>query len=159
MRVEGPRQAWVVDTTEWRVAEGKVFIYGVIDAHSRYGPRIAPSLFEDASATLGFYEEALRDEVPVAMHSDQGSELANRDCKTYLALRGVQWKPGPSHTPNAQAFIERFFRTIKEEWRDWKDPRTFHELEQSLARFQAWYSQEREHSSLDYAVPEHAHDA
>ncbi|MGH2669643.1 MAG: transposase [bacterium] len=157
IRVEGPNQAWVIDTTEWWTGDQKFFIYLGIDAFSRYCPGLAASLFEDGASTLRFYEDVFDDDVPVAVHTDTGGEFANRECKAYLVLRGVQWVPGPPNSPNAQAHVERFVRTLKEEWLMWKDPASFKELQDCVRAFKDWYNKDREHSSIDYAVPEAIH--
>ncbi|MGQ0535652.1 MAG: transposase, partial [Methanobacteriota archaeon] len=159
IRVEGPDQAWVIDTTEWWIGNQKYFAYLAIDAHSRYCPALTASMFEDSASTLRFYETALRDHVPAAVHTDRGGEFANHDCQTYLSERKVQWNPGPSYSPNAQAFVERFVLTLKEEWLMWKDPQTYKEFQECLDAFRDWYNRTREHSSLDYAVPEAIHHA
>ena len=61
IRVEGPNLAWVVDTTEWRLAGGeKVYVYLGVDAFSRYCPDLMAATSEDAFHTVRFYERAFR---------------------------------------------------------------------------------------------------
>jgi len=160
IRVEGPNLAWVVDTTEWHLADGeKVYAYLAVDAFSRFCPALMAATSEDAFHTVRFYEDAFREGAPAAVHTDGGREFDNRDARAYLREREVRYRVGPPHTPKAQAFVERFVRTLKEEWLVYRDPRSIKELQGCLDAFRTWYDREREHSSLDYRMPEAVHHA
>jgi len=66
-------------------------------------------------ATTGRGGDAFREGAPAAVHTDGGKEFDNRDARAYLREREVLYRVGPPHTPKAQAFVERFVRTLKEE--------------------------------------------
>jgi putative transposase len=159
LRVEGPGHLWVVDTTTWWIGNKRVEIYVAIDAYSRWIPRAVVAPDRTGVSTIGFYALALQQEVPVAIHTDNGTEFANRNAIAYLKENRVQWMHGPSHTPEAQGLVERVNRTMKEEWLMWREPRNIDELQETIDEFVEWYNTNREHSSLDYKVPSEVHYA
>jgi transposase InsO family protein len=84
------------------------------------------------------------------LHTDNGPEFNNKNGLAYLKERGVQWRHGPSHTPEAQGLVERLVKTLKEEWLMWKDPADTIELQECLEEFKRWYNELRDHSALNY---------
>lgn len=93
----------------------------------------------------------------MAVHTDPGSEFNNNRAKTYLVERGVQWVEGPPQTPQTQAYVERVIRTFKEECLAWECTPRIWDLQRALDEARGWYNTGREHSSLDYRVPEVVH--
>jgi transposase InsO family protein len=51
--------------------------------------------------------------VPVAIHTDNGTEFANRNAIEFLKEQQVQWMHGSSHRPEAQGLVERVNRTMR----------------------------------------------
>lgn len=159
LRVDGPGQLYVADTTTWWIRNRRVEIYLALDAHSRWIPGIMVSSDRTSMSTVKYYEQILDGAMPVAIHTDNGTEFTNRDARAYLEDKKVGWQHGPSHTPQAQGLVERVIKTMKEEWLMWREPKDEVELQGIVNKFMAWYNSERVHSALGYQTPEVIHNA
>ena len=154
LKVDGPDEVWVADTTTWWLGRHRVEIYLCLDAYSRWIPSIMVSLDRTAKSTVRYYEKMFHEGVPKGLHTDNGPEFKNKNALAYLDERDVHWRHGPSHTPEAQGLVERLVKTLKEEWLMWKDPADTIELQECLDEFRRWYNELRDHSALNYQVPE-----
>lgn len=159
IKVDRPGEVWIADTTTWWMGRHRVEIYLCLDAYSRWLPHIMVSMDRTSRSTLRYYDQLFRGAQPDRLHTDNGTEFANRNALSYLHEREIGWKHGPSHTPQAQGLVERLVKTLKEEWLMWKDPNDTIELQSSLVEFQRWYNQMREHSALNYQFPEEVYHA
>lgn len=159
LQVDEPNEVWMADTTTWQIGRTRYEIYVCLDAYSRWIPHLMVSMDRTATSTVKFYERALEEGMPKALHTDNGKEFDNRNCLAYLGEREVFWRHGPSYTPEAQGLVERLVKTLKEEWLMWKDPADIFELQQSLDDFRLWYNQLRDHSALGYQFPEEVYHA
>jgi len=159
LRVEGPGQLWVADTTTWWIKNRRVEIYVALDAHSRWIPGALALGDRTAISTTRFYEQILDGGTPVTIHTDNGPEFVSKNARAYLEDRNVGWQHGPSYTPQAQGLVERVIKTLKEEWLMWKEPKDEFELQESLNEFVTWYNSDRVHSALGYQTPEVVHCA
>jgi putative transposase len=154
-----PNDLWMADTTTWWIGRQRVEIYLCLDAHSRYIPALMFSLDRAKESTLRYYEKLFEEEKPLTLHTDNGTEFTNRDALALLELREIEWRSGPSYTPEAQGLVERLVKTLKEEWLMWKEPTDTIELQKSLEEFRSWYNGLRDHSALNYRVPEEVYYA
>ena len=145
--VDGPNEIYVMDTTEWYIGRVKYQIYAAIDACSRFLPALKAFYDKTSESTVNYLGVLLEQHMPASIHTDNGTEFANRRTNGYLESKRVIWKHGPAHTPQAQGLIERFNRTLKEEWLMWKEPKNIMELQKCLDEFREWYNRKRAHSS------------
>jgi len=154
IKVEGPNEIWIADTTTWCAGKYKVEIYICLDAYSRWIPHLMVSMDRTAQSTVGYYERIFEEGIPKSIHTDNGKEFDNRNALAYLGEREVGWRHGPSYTPEAQGLVERLVKTLKEEWLIWKDPTDTIEMQECLEDFRTWYNELRDYSALNYQVPE-----
>jgi len=159
LRTNAPNEIWVADTTTWWMGRNRVEIYLCLDAYSRWIPGLMASSDRTSQSTNRYYEKIFEGGRPLALHTDNGPEFANKNTLGYLEIREVQWRHGPSHTPEAQGLVERLVKTLKEEWLMWKEPKDTLELQKSLAEFREWYNGLRDHSAINYQVPEEVYYA
>jgi len=159
IRTDNPNEVWVADTTSWWIGRHRTEIYLCLDAFSRYIPALMVSPDRTKESTVRYYEKLFEEETPITLHTDNGTEFKNKDAMTYLELQEVDWRSGPAYTPEAQGLVERLVKTLKEEWLIWKEPSDPIELQQSLEEFRSWYNGLRDHSSLNYKVPEEVYYA
>ena len=159
IQVNCPNEVWIADTTTWWIGKHRVEIYICLDAYSRFLPRVMVSMDRTAKATVRYYEQLFKDNIPMAIHTDNGPEFANKNALAYLGERNVEWRHGPSHTPEAQGLVERLVKTLKEEWLMWKEPNDTIELQSCLEEFKTWYNELRFHSAIDYQVPQEVYYA
>lgn len=59
----------------------------------------------------------------------------------------------PTNNLDADAFIERWFRTLKEEAVWLKEYQNFFEVQADIEQFIKFYNEERPHSALGYQSP------
>jgi putative transposase len=159
LQPKGPNDIWVGDTTTWWIGRQRVEIFICLDASSRYIPYLMTANDRTSVSTLNYYEKLFADEVPRALHTDNGPEFANKKALNFLEMREIEWLHGPSHTPEAQGLVERLVKTLKEEWLMWKEPSDIIEMQRCLEDFQRWYNERRNHSALDYKVPKEVYYA
>lgn len=93
---------------------------------------------------------------PSVFNFDNGSSYKNRQMELLAARIGSTLNFCRPYTPTAKAKIERWFRTLKEQWMatlNMKDFKTLEELEKSLHAFVLKYNR-TPHGSLGGKTPE-----
>lgn len=88
------------------------------------------------------------------VQTDNGSEFL-AGFHAYLVQQGITHMFSYPHTPKVNGIVERFNRTLQEEFIDrcdawWYNPSLG---DQKLVKFLAWYNQTRPHTSLNYQTP------
>lgn len=134
----------------------KVYIIALIDDASRFITGI-DVFFQDNFVNL---MSVMRSAVskygrPKVFNFDNGSPYKNRQMELLCARIGSALHYCQPYTPTAKAKIERWFRTMKDQWMASLDMRSFHsldELRDSLDAFVNAYNQ-RPHSSLGGKSP------
>ena len=76
----------------------------------------------------------------------------SRDARARLEEAGVRVVRSPEHAPNANAYAERFVRSIKEECLDRLIPLGERHLRRAVAEYVEHYHRERNHQGLDNAL-------
>lgn len=116
------------------------------------GWRLSNSLSKESAL------EALEDALwhygcPEILNSDQGSQFTSIEWQTLC--RDNEIKVSMSHKGGStdNAYIERFWRTLKYEGFYLDFPETMAELKHMLSKFIKWYNEERLHSALNYKPP------
>ena len=134
----------------------KVYIIALIDDASRFITGI-DIFFQDNFVNL---MSVMRSAVskygrPKVFNFDNGSSYKNRQMELLCARIGSTLNYCQPYTPTAKAKIERWFRTMKDQWMASLDMRTFHSLDElraSLYAFVNAYNQ-APHSSLGGKSP------
>ena len=132
----------------------KYHIYLCIDAATRWAPPLVATMNKSADSTRLYHERIFDSRIPETFHTDDGTEFDNRDCRALLEELEIEWRSGPSYTPQAQGLVERLVLTLKEEFLMWVDPKDIFELQECLDKFRDWYNRMRDHSAFYYQVPE-----
>lgn len=154
VEIEHPHQAWQVDITYLKLPQGFVYLTALIDVYSRFivSWRLSSSLSQDAC--LSCLEDALWwYGPPDILNSDQGSQFTGeawvKICTDSRIMISMSHQGGSTDN----AYIERFWRTLKYEGFYLNIPESVRELKEKLRTFIKWYNEERLHSSLDYKTP------
>ncbi len=151
---------WQADMTKvWCGNDGWGYLFGVIDAYDRelIGYRFGLTCRTDD--LLGALDEALlyrSAEGPapgLALRTDNGPQMTSRRFRGALAACDIAHERTGYNNPDGDAYIERFFRTLKEEEVWLHDYRSFAEASEAIARFIAYYNAERPHQALGYRSP------
>ena len=111
----------------------------------------------DGKLTLAALKDALSKITPAPgwiHHSDRGSQYLDGDyVKTVLAAGG-RISCSDKASPQDNAFMESFFKTLKVEEVWLEEYENFGHADQSITKFIGYYNAERMHSSLNYMSPE-----
>ena len=147
-------QVWSTDITYIRLHSGFIYLVAVMDWYSRYVLSWALSITMDVSFCLEALNEALSRAQPEIFNSDQGAQFTRNDFTGRLETAGIRISMDGRGRALDNVFIERLWRTVKQEEVYLKDYRTPREAAQQLEEFFIRYNEHRQHSSLDYQTPE-----
>jgi putative transposase len=156
-QVTRPGELWHLDMTSIWVAEhGWVYLNAIIDCCTREIVGWELSLRCRAQEAIAVIETAVRDQGILAgtltLGTDNGSAFTARATRLVISGLGVRHRRGGYRDPESQAFIESWFRYLKERcvWRH-----EFETLDQAREVIAAYINHyhDRPHSRLDYRTP------
>lgn len=154
LKIERPHQVWQVDITYLRLPGGFAYLTCLIDVYSRavVGWRLSNALNKEAC--LGAIEDALwRYGSPEIVNSDQGVQFTSIEWGKLCLLNEIKISMSHKGGSTDNAYVERFWRTLKFEGFYLSFPETMAELKAMISTFIKWYNEERLHSSLKYKTP------
>jgi putative transposase len=151
--VERVDQVWSTDITYVPMASGFMYLAAVIDWYSRYVIAWRLSNTLDGSFCLEMLEEALRGARPEVFNTDQGVQFTAAAFTGRLESAGVAVSMDGRGRALDNVFVERLWRSVKYEdiYIQGYDP--VPGLHRGLARYFAFYNDERPHQSLGYRTP------
>ncbi len=156
-KVERPGQLWHLDMTSVWVAEhGWVYLNAIIDCCTREIVGWDLTVRCRAHEAIAVIEQAVADHGvrpgQLTLGTDNGSAFTARATRLVLSALGVAHRRGGYRDPESQAFIESWFRYLKERciWRN-----EFETLDQARELIAAYidHYHDRPHSRLDYLTP------
>ena len=149
---EAPGILVEIDTIHDGVCGSQLYIYTLLDVCSRWAHAI-PSLLINTHRSLRFVDRA-RSVSPFSfetLQSDHGSEFSKWFTKRILE-RGMSHRHSRIRTPNDNAHLERFNRTIQDECIS-RIPRKFSRWQKEIPEYLRYYNTERPHMGLDMKTP------
>ena len=154
LEVERPNQVWSADITYIRLRQGFVYLVAIIDWYSRYvlSWRVSISLSSD------FCVEALEEALalygtPAIFNTDQGVQFTSQAFVMVLEASQIAISMDGKGRALDNVFIERFWRSLKQEKIYRIDLETVKEAKQAIQEYMDFYNTRRPHQSLDYKVP------
>jgi putative transposase len=153
VKVERPDQVWSTDITYVPMASGFMHLAAVIDWYSRYVIAWRLSNTLDGSFCLEMLDEALRGGRPDVFNTDQGVQFTAAAFTGKLEAAGVAVSMDGRGRALDNVFVERLWRGVKYEDIYIRGYERVAELHRGLARYFAFYNDERLHQSLDYRTP------
>jgi len=154
-----PNALWQIDIFTFELKRMfRVYLVGIIDDHSRY--IVSHGLFRQQTADAVM--EVVRGGIgqwgaPREILSDNGRQFVAWRGKTkfqkVLRRQGVQHVRSAPHHPMTLGKIERFWRTIWEEFLEDAVFASFADASQRLAHWIAYYNHQRPHQGIDGACP------
>ena len=142
---------WVMDVTEHRTAEGKVYLAAVIDAWSRrvvgwsIADHIRAELVADALQMAAWRRRPVAGET--IAHSDHGSVYRSWLFGKRLRAAGILGSMGSIGDAYDNSVAEAFFSSLQRELLDQHHWHTRHQLAQAIFEWiEAWYNPHRRHS-------------
>lgn len=157
--VKGPRLMWQSDicTFRWKKHED-VYLIGFMDDFSRFIVGLGVCLEQTVEQVLGVFRQSASDHgTPKEVLTDNGRQYANwRSESQFTAelrkgqIRHIRSRP---HHPQTQGKIERFWKTIKEEFLTKTTFRDLKDLQERVRLWVQYYNFQRQHQALDGQCP------
>lgn len=147
-------QVWSIDITYIPMESGFMYLTAIIDVYSRYivGWGLHNTLQKENVKEV--LEHAIvRHGKPEIINSDQGSQFTCPDWIEFLEKNEIQISMDGKGRALDNIWIERFWRTIKQEYVYICPADDGKMLYKGLKRFINYYNNTRTHSSLDRMTP------
>jgi putative transposase len=155
VEVTRPNQVWSTDITDVRLAHGFAYLVAIIDWYARrvLAWRLSNTL--EAGFCVDCLEDALRAHGrPALFNTDQGSPFTSTVFTGVLLREGIAIGMDGRGRALDNLFVERLWRSVKDEDIDLKGYASLPELLVGLTDDFAFYNQERPHQSLGDLTPE-----
>lgn len=157
LSINSPNQVWATDITYISLPGRFMYFIAIIDVFSRYILAYELSSSLEATFCINTLKAALDKATPSIFNTDQGSQFTSNDFVNILLDAGVQISMDHKGRCFDNIFVERLWRTLKQEAIYYYRPETVLELDICINRFISWYNYRRKHQSLGYKVPAHVY--
>jgi putative transposase len=154
LEINRPNQVWAIDITYIPMARGFMYLTSVIDIYSRFvvGWDISNSL--DAQNSLSVLKESVRKYGnPEIVNSDQGSQFTCSLWIEYLEIEGIAISMDGKGRAIDNIFIERLWRTVKQDYVYMYPAENGNELYEGLKKFFSFYNYEKCHQGIGRENP------
>src|SRR5204863_8303233 len=148
-----PNQVWSTDITYIPLARGYGYLTAVLDWYSRYVLSWELSATLDGQFCLAALEQALAVGSPEIFNTDQGSQFTSQAFTGRLERAGVAISMDGRGRALDNVFVERLWRSVKYEDIYIQGYDTVPGLHRGLARYFAFYNDERTHQSIGLRTP------
>ncbi|MDR6227144.1 putative transposase [Desmospora profundinema] len=150
-----------VDMTKiWCGKDGWGYLFAVIDEYDKEIVDYSFSRFCRTTELLQAVNQALHTRFPdgvygqgLTIRSDNGCQMTSRRFVQAMKAAGIRHERMGYNNHDGDAYIERWFRTLKEESVWLQEYDSFAQAQQDLDDFIAFYNHERPHSALRYRSP------
>lgn len=148
MEITEPDQVWGVDITYVHFGRGFMYLFAIIDWHSRCIVDYELSGTLEKSFVLSCLRRALNIRKPKIINSDQGGHFTNSDYIELVEGTGVKISMDGKGQCRDNARTERFFRTLKYDTIYIQEVSSPRELRQLFEEYIFRYNTYRPHSAL-----------
>lgn len=146
-------QVWSTDITYIKLEHGFCYLIAIIDWYSRYVVSWELSNTLDIDFCLRALERAYEIAIPDIMNSDQGSHFTSEKFTGISKSRGVKISMDGRGRCLDNIFVERLWRTVKQEDVYINHYESIAEVKIGLTRFFNDYNNYRPHQSLNDKTP------
>lgn len=153
VKIERINQVWSTDITYLRMRNGFLYLTAVIDWYSRYVLAWKLSNSLDGIFCREVLVAALKRGKPDMFNTDQGAQYTSIEFTGILIEAGVKISMDGRGRAIDNVWVERLWRTVKQEEVYIRDYNDGLDAYQSLKRYFCFYNEERPHSSLGYRAP------
>ena len=157
LKIDKVNQVWSCDITYIPMPKGFVYLFAVIDWHSRCVLAWELSNTLDTTFCLEGLERALKLGTPLIFNTDQGSQFTSAEFTGRLLKAGTNISMDGRGRALDNIFVERLWRTVKYEDVYLNGYATPREVRNGLGAYFPFYNEERPHQSLDYRTPMQAY--
>jgi putative transposase len=153
--VSEPNQAWGTDLTYIRLPSGFVYLVALIDLYSRRIMSWKISITMEVCFCLEMLEDATTlHGIPMMINSDQGSQYTSLAWISALQAMSIQISMDGKGRWADNVYIERLWRTIKQEQVYLYSCETIKSLKATMDEYIVFYNTRRLHQSLNYRTPD-----
>src|SRR5437764_5136520 len=135
------------------MASGFMYLAAVIDWHSRYVIAWRLSNTLDGNFCLEMLDEALALGKPEVFNTDQGVQFTAAAFTGRLLSAGVKVSMDGKGRCLDNVFVERLWRSVKQEDVYLRGYESVPQLRAGLSRYFGFYNHQRRHQSLGYRTP------
>ena len=152
--IDRRNQVWELDISYIPMRRGYMYLFAIIDVYTRYVVGWSLSNTMTAQWCVAALREAFeRHGCPEIVNSDQGSQFTSADYVELLEGNGVAISMDGRGRALDDIFIERLWRSVKQEHVYLNPCETGDELWRGLDGYFRFYNDERLHQSLGYKTP------
>jgi transposase InsO family protein len=150
-----PHQHWHIDIAYINICGTFYYLCSILDGYSRYVVHweIREQMTEQEVEII---LQRAREQFPAArprIISDNGPQFVARDFKEFIRLCGMTHVRTSFYYPQSNGKLERWHKTIKGECIRPGTPLSLEDARRLVARFVAYYNNERLHSAIGYITP------
>lgn len=153
LKISYANQVWATDITYIKLRERFMYFIAIIDIYSRYIIATDLSHSLEAGFCVTTLQTALATTKPKIFNTDQGVQFTSTSFINELTKHDIQISMDHKGRCFDNIFVERLWRTIKQEAVYFYRPETLQDLEKCLNDFVLWYNNKRLHQSLNYRTP------
>jgi putative transposase len=153
VEIEFSNKVWATDITYIRLKNGFIYLLVIMDWHSRFVIEIEVSNSLEASVFTETLKRAVKKGKPEIFNSDQGSQFTAIEWLKILQENKIQISMDGRGRCFDNIFVERLWRTVKQEEVYLKGYADVWEAETSLRKYFEFYNFRRPHQSLGYQTP------
>jgi putative transposase len=153
MKIEYSDQVWATDITYIRLKGGFIYLLVIMDWSSRFVIEMEVSNSLESTVFVETIKRALEKGKPEIFNSDQGSQFTAIEWLKVLTEKDVQISMDSRGRCFDNIFVERLWRTVKQEEVYLKEYLDVWEAEESLRKYFDFYNYRRPHQSLGYQTP------
>jgi len=146
-------QVWATDITYIRIGSGFVYLMVIMDWHSRFVIEMEVSNSLESSVFVETLKRAMNKGTPGIFNSDQGSQFTAIEWLKILQENKIAISMDGRGRCFDNIFVERLWRSVKQEEVYLKEYADVWEAEESLRQYFEFYNYQRPHQSLNYQTP------
>ncbi|MDA3894220.1 MAG: IS3 family transposase [Salinivirgaceae bacterium] len=154
MEINKPNQVWEIDITYIPMKKGFMYLTAIIDVYSRFvvGWNISNSLA--AENCLSVLTSAIdKYGQPDIVNSDQGSQFTSALWTEYLDNENIKISMDGKGRALDNIFIERLWRTVKQDYIYISPIEDGLELKSGLKTFFEYYNKHKTHQGIERQIP------
>ncbi len=146
-------KVWACDITYIRLGSGFVYLLVIMDWHSRFVIEMEVSNSLESAVFVETLKRSLSKGKPEIFNSDQGSQFTALEWLKVLQENKIAISVDGRGRCFDNIFLERLWRTVKQEEVYLKEYGDVWEAEESLRKYFSFYNYHRPHQSLKYQTP------
>lgn len=155
LKIDRPNQVWAADITYIPMKKGFVYLFAVMDWHSRkvLAWRLSNTMTTDFCCEA-VQEAFSRYGLPQIFNTDQGVQFTSEPFTALLKENGIAISMDGKGCWRDNVFVERLWRSLKYEEVYLYAYASVSEARQGIARYFDFYNRTRPHASLDKLTPD-----